>query len=181
MFASFGLLIAITFVAGKSQSTVFTLLRGVLVLIFMVATLWRWISGVRRFIATKDDRKLGMPKWKLYLLLVVVGGPILFAILTEVSDYSSRRMIVYAEGMKAAEDSPQVRGSLGSDLRVGWPIGLNAEVSDQTGHAEMDVPLRGSVSQGTLHIQGVKTGGVWTIQTLYALAKGSDTRIEIPH
>ena len=181
MFASFGLLVTATFVARNSQSVVFALLRGVLTLVFVIALFWWWIASARRFIATRNEHKLGMPKWKFYILLLAIGGPILYGILTEVADYSSRKMIVYAEGLRAAQESSQVRESLGSDLRVGWPIDLNAEVSDQAGHAEMNIPLSGSLRQGTLHIEGVKAAGIWAIPTLYVLAKGSDTKIDIPH
>ena len=181
MFTSFALLFAMYLVARKSQSWIVTLVQGVLIIVFMIALFWRWISGAKRFVATRNDLKLGMPKWKFYLLLVGVGGPVLGGILIEVSDYSSRRMFIYAEGLRAAQGSAQVRDSLGNNLRVGWPIKLNAVESDQTGHAEMNVPLQGSVRRGKLYIEGEKAGGVWHIPSLYVFAEESNTRIDIPH
>jgi hypothetical protein len=181
MFTSFGLLLATSIFAANSHSWIVTLLRGVLIIVFIIAICLRWISGAKRFAATRNDLKLGLPKWKFYLLVVGVGVPLLFGILTEVGDYTSRRMIVYVEGLRAAQVSAPVRDSLGNNLQVGWPIGLNAEVSDQTGHAEINVPLRGSLRSGKLHIEGEKASGVWHIPSLYVVTERSNMRIDIPH
>ena len=89
-------------------------------------------------------------------------------------------MIIYAEGLRAAQEAPQVHDSRGNNLQAGWPINLNAEVGDQAGHAEMDVPLRGIVRDGKLYIEGKKAGGVRHISSTYVLAKGPNTRIAVP-
>jgi hypothetical protein len=114
-------------------------------------------------------------------LIIILAAPIVYFALAEDSDFESRRMQIFKDGVEAMNHSTRAIQTLGDPIRVGWPVDNNSVISAQSGHAELAVHVYGSSSKAKLYIDGVKSGGQWTITDVYLVQPETNTQISLMH
>jgi len=146
------------------------LLVGLVFLTWSIILCWRNIRiiGAGEFFIRRFRR----------LLLLCALGPFIYFGIVEGGDIISRRMQIYSNAIGQLHSSDVAARLLGSSVRVGWPIDLTADVSSDSGHAELSIPLVGTQKKAELHVNGVKDKGAWSIKDLYLVEE--DTKAQIP-
>ena len=61
----------------------------------------------------------------------------------------------------------------------GWFLTGSINVSGGTGQADLAIPLRGSVADGTLYVVAEKRGGRWTFELVEVTVEGRAERIDL--
>jgi Cytochrome oxidase complex assembly protein 1 len=72
----------------------------------------------------------------------------------------------YRFAMQTAARDPRVVARLGSPVQAGWLVGGNIDLRNDSGEADLSIPVSGPIHKGTIHVVGTKTGGEWTYQKL---------------
>lgn len=93
-------------------------------------------------------------------LAVVVAGFV--AALFFVIMYSMRSATPFQDGLARAKADPRVVEALGAPIEPGWFMSGKISTSGQSGQCDIDVPLKGSKQDGSVHIVGYREGGRWT-------------------
>src|SRR5687767_3382388 len=100
------------------------------------------------------------------LVWVAIGCGVLFfgaiAFVAFVFFASMRSAAPYQDGIARAKADPRVIQALGAPVEPGWFVSGNINTSGRSGEANLDIPLKGSKQNGSLHIVGTKEGGRWT-------------------
>ena len=68
----------------------------------------------------------------------------------------------YVEAMARVRSSPAAIAALGAPLKEGWFIQGEVSFENQSGKADLSIPLTGPKGGGTISVVGTKSGGVWT-------------------
>jgi|SRR5215472_3192526 len=104
---------------------------------------------------------------KRVIALVAFGGGI-YVLLACLSDFTARRMDIYAEGLQRAATSKVFAEQIGEPYEVKWPIILRAEkeLSGPSGDAAFDAKVEGPHGRGHLIAAGKRVGGVWHLTQL---------------
>ncbi len=93
---------------------------------------------------------------------------------------SSLKRAAADQAIYAAQTSPAVEGMLGLPIEPGWPIRGTAQANRTTGSAILQIPLRGSLSAGTLLEEARKIDGKWRLCSLLFLPKnGPQIRLAV--
>ncbi|MBK8432284.1 MAG: hypothetical protein IPL28_13770 [Chloroflexi bacterium] len=85
---------------------------------------------------------------------------------------------VYIDAIAKASTNTEVANVLGSPVTPGLMMDGEINVENDSGEANFNVPLEGSIQNGTLHVVASKQGGVWQYSQLYVEA-ADGTRIEL--
>ena len=92
--------------------------------------------------------------------IIVIGGfiaGILFIVFT-----AMRSNEPYKDGLAAAQKDKRVIEALGAPVEPGWFVSGQIKTTGRSGHANIDIPLKGSKQDGSLHVVGSKEGGRWS-------------------
>jgi Cytochrome oxidase complex assembly protein 1 len=74
---------------------------------------------------------------------------------------------VYADALKAADQSSEVQAALGSPVEAGWMPQGKVNMENGGGEADFTIPLSGPKGKGTLVVKASKTaGGAWVYSVL---------------
>jgi hypothetical protein len=73
-----------------------------------------------------------------------------------------------------AEVSPILKQRLGEPLKRGFLTSGNIQISGPSGHADIEIPLRGPKGKATLYAVGTKSAGVWKLEVLQAEFEGGE-------
>jgi hypothetical protein len=121
---------------------------------------------------------------------LILGGLALYLVLASLSDFTSRRMVIYDEGLRTATSSKVFADQIGEPFSVTWPIILKAGVSDQGNDASIKITVKGPHGKGVIFISGKKGTGGWNLTGLYLLPSlsghyvnllPSETTLPTPH
>jgi len=93
--------------------------------------------------------------------MVVFGVSLWFSI-----EKMMRSSDVYQQAMQQAEHSPCVVAKLGTPIISKGSISGNISTQGDHGDAEMEIPIRGPKSEGSLHAVATKTDGTWSFTDL---------------
>jgi hypothetical protein len=115
------------------------------------------------------------------LMWLVVAAAILYLAVLEFTDFVCRRLPIYSTAVNAMQTSDAANHQLGNPLKAGWPIRATYDINTDTGHAEVSIPVRGANGGAALHVNGVKSRGVWAITDLYVIDDATSTMIALPH
>jgi hypothetical protein len=77
----------------------------------------------------------------------------------------------YRFAMQTATHDPRVLSRLGSPVKAGWLVNGNINLRNDSGDADLSIPVSGPTHKGTIHVVGTKTGGEWTYQKLTLTVK----------
>jgi Cytochrome oxidase complex assembly protein 1 len=113
--------------------------------------------------------------WKLLLVLWVglslSGGIAAFVLMTN-SDTAKLAIATAQSNVALAE-------RLGRPLKTGWFISGKIEVTPASGHAELAIPVSGPKGRGTIYAESHKRAGVWQLEMLEFVSKGSSERLDL--
>ena len=73
---------------------------------------------------------------------------------------------VYKRAVAIAEADPAVAGELGSPIREGMFLSGNINVTNDSGNANLSIPISGPRSDAVIFAVAVKTSGKWNFTTL---------------
>jgi hypothetical protein len=102
--------------------------------------------------------------------VAVVGG---------IASLGMRSSDVYEDAMTRAAAHPAVVAELGPPIEGGWFVSGSLQVSGSSGTADLEIPLHGSLREGTLFAVAAKSAGRWTFSTLELEIEGKPTRIPL--
>jgi hypothetical protein len=80
----------------------------------------------------------------------------------------------YRFAMQTAAQDSRVAAKLGSPVHAGWLISGNISVNNDSGKADLSIPVQGSIHKGAIHVVARKSAGEWTYQQL-TLKVGDDS------
>jgi len=86
---------------------------------------------------------------------------------------------VYQEAVVQATDDPEVINALGEPIETGFAISGSVSVNDDSGDANLAIPLSGSKRDGTLYVEATRTSGEWSFHVLEVEVEGSSGRINL--
>ena len=102
-----------------------------------------------------------------------VGG--VFELVTSIMRSSD----AYKTAVQKAENSPDVAERIGRPLKVGWLASGSINVTDDSGDADLSIPISGPRGKGHIEVSAKKKHGKWTYQTLEVDVDGSDIAIPL--
>ena len=95
------------------------------------------------------------------LLVVLFVGAIVAAVFGGLKSNDPYRF-----AMQTASHDPRVAARLGSPVHAGWLISGNISVNNDSGKADLSIPLQGPIHNGAIHVVARKSEGEWTYQQL---------------
>ena len=95
------------------------------------------------------------------MLIVLFIGTIVAAIFG-----SMRSSEPYRFAMQKATHDPRVLSKLGSPIKPGWFITGSISVQNDSGQADLFIPIQGATHKGKIHVVGTKSEGAWAYQIL---------------
>jgi hypothetical protein len=120
-------------------------------------------------------------RWKIPLgcltLLFLVG--MFVALLMTVLTTSFRSSDVYKQAMAQAVANEQVHAQIGDPIKADWLIAGELKVSNDTGSANLSIPISGSRGRGTIRAVASKSGGVWRFSCLQVVVEGHRSVIDL--
>jgi hypothetical protein len=136
---------------------------------------WAWQNGrwdsVEHF--KRVQRRWAIAGLAVVFAMVVLGGSIfggVFALL--------KNSEAYQLGVARLQASPIAANVLGAPIAAGMPFG-SIKISGDSGSATLNFSATGSKTKGTVHVEAVKTDGVWKITHLTLKVDGSDEVIDL--
>ena len=94
--------------------------------------------------------------------VMVVGVVAFVAFIVFVVFASMRSAAPYKDGVTRATADARVVEALGAPVEPGWLMSGKINVEGRSGTCDIDIPLKGSKQNGSLHVVGTKEGGRWT-------------------
>jgi hypothetical protein len=112
-------------------------------------------------------------------LAVLVALAAFVAMVGGMASLGMRSSDAYEDAMARASAHPAVVAELGPPIRGGWFVSGSLQVSGSTGTADLEIPVAGSLREGTLYAVATKSAGRWTFSTLEVEIEGKTTRIPL--
>ena len=85
----------------------------------------------------------------------------------------------YRFAMQTASHDRRVNATLGSPVHAGWLISGNISVNNDSGKADLSIPVRGPIHKGAIHVVATKSQGEWTYQQLTLKVEDSSERVDL--
>ena len=106
------------------------------------------------------------------LTLLVIGGIAAFFIFKGVLGLLEKSP-PYQDGLAKARSSAEVKAALGEPIETDGMVSGNINYNNDTGNADLTVPIKGPKGTGTLHIKSAKEPGQnWSSSTLRVTPQG---------
>lgn len=113
------------------------------------------------------------------LFIVVIVGFVLLVVFGVQGALKSSN--VYKTSVSEAQGDPHVAALLGAPVVQDGMLGGSMNTENDSGTADMTIPLKGSTAKGTLHVQAVKNGGMWTFTHIGVTKENDDTEVALPN
>ena len=112
------------------------------------------------------------------ILVLFFLFPVLILALLFFFRQSSLKRSVADQAIYIAESSPKVAEAIGLPIQPGWPIRGRILSKSGAGNADLQIPLRGSRSEGILNEWAQQNRGKWRICSLsFQASKGDNLRL----
>jgi Cytochrome oxidase complex assembly protein 1 len=85
----------------------------------------------------------------------------------------------YKDALTAARAHPAVKAELGEPIEAGFMVNGNIAIQNNTGTADISIPISGPKKSGTLHVVGNKADGKWTYSTMDVTTDGGAKKIDL--
>lgn len=85
----------------------------------------------------------------------------------------------YQQAMARARQDPAVTAALGTPIEEGFMMTGKISENDQTGSADLTIPLSGPKGKAVLHLRASKSTGVWTYSDLQVKLDTTNQRIDL--
>lgn len=105
-------------------------------------------------------------------LSIVMLGCLFVMSIFGVATTAMKSSDAYAIALSAAEHDPTVIAELGAPLQVGFFVSGSVRVSNGKGHADLSIPVSGSVRSGKVIAVAEKAAGAWTFSKLNVTVNG---------
>jgi hypothetical protein len=109
--------------------------------------------------------------------LLACGG--LIAAIVMVVFGALRSSEVYTEALARAKANEQVRAQLGEPIQPGFMVNGNIQINNQSGSANLSIPISGPKKSATIYVVATKAAGKWEYTTLEVAPEGSAERINL--
>jgi Cytochrome oxidase complex assembly protein 1 len=86
---------------------------------------------------------------------------------------------VYRDALNQTRQNPAVIAALGSPLRAGWFVTGNISFINDSGAANLAIPVSGPKGRGTIHVIGERANRRWTLKRLDVEIKNTGQRINL--
>lgn len=73
---------------------------------------------------------------------------------------------VYSEAVRRAQSNPQVMARLGTPMETGWWVSGNVNIHNDSGHAQITIPIHGPKARATIHADAVEESNNWKFTRL---------------
>ena len=83
---------------------------------------------------------------------------------------------VYREALQRAQNHPEVQAALGTPIEAGWWMTGQMDVNNDTGSANLSIPISGPKGKGSVHVVATKQGGSWIYSRLDVEVYAHDRR-----
>ena len=104
--------------------------------------------------------------------LLVIGGIAAFFIFKGIIGLLEQSP-PYQDGLAKAQSSAEVKAALGEPIETDGMVSGNINYNNDTGNADLIVPIKGPKGTGTLHIKSAKASGQnWSSSTLSVTPQG---------
>ena len=154
---------------GLSTPLIAVILVGLLLLYSL-----RFINR-HKSVNLHEGRGRRMPILKRVAIWRVCGIAIYFALVTWI-DLESRENVLVRRAERDVITSPVAKSSLGSSIKIGWPIKQRSVMSGNSGHAEFELRVIGEKASGKLYVEGNKENGIWKMTNIYLVMDGTAVR-----
>jgi hypothetical protein len=112
--------------------------------------------------------------------LTILSGCLIFVIVLVVSVFA---LLSHSEAAKlsiaTAQSNPVLVQQLGTPLKTGRFITGNINLQNDSGQAELTIPISGPKGKGTLYSEASKAEGIWHLKSLRFARSGSDDRVDL--
>jgi len=108
----------------------------------------------------------------LLLLFVLMGSFIVILFTIILSSFHGSE--VYQQAIARARTDPQVVQELGEPVRPGWLILGELKTSNDTGKADLQIPISGPRGKAQIRAIAEKSEGVWRFSCLQVVVGGKD-------
>ncbi|NRA36561.1 MAG: hypothetical protein HRU15_00330 [Planctomycetes bacterium] len=85
----------------------------------------------------------------------------------------------YTFAIETAQNDQRVQNMLGTPIEAGWFVSGNINITNDTGDANLEIPISGPKGSGTVYVIGTRSGGVWTFTRLTCELDGNDHPINL--
>ncbi len=122
------------------------------------------------------------------------GALVIVTILTLVGLLSAFGVAVFGFAFNVLRDSEAAQAALresqastvlieeiGEPMKMGWFLegGVNVDVANNSGDADILVPIKGPKGTASVHAIGIREGGVWIIQEMTATVEGTGNTVDL--
>ena len=106
--------------------------------------------------------------------LLILAAGFVFGILMVVTT-ALKSSDAYSVALSTASADSSVLAELGRPLEPGWFVSGSINVSGSSGHADLSIPVSGSVRSGKINAVADKAAGIWTFSVLNVVIEGRPT------
>jgi hypothetical protein len=85
----------------------------------------------------------------------------------------------YETALERARADARVVEVLGEPIEDGFFVQGNVNVTNQSGQADLAIPVSGPNGSGTIHVDATRTAGRWSYATLELQVEGATERIDL--
>jgi len=85
----------------------------------------------------------------------------------------------YRHAVRVASHDSRALSTLGGPVMLGWKMIGNISVQNDSGQADLSIPVQGSADKGTIHVVAKKSEGEWTYDKLMLEVDDSPERVDL--
>ena len=86
---------------------------------------------------------------------------------------------VYQQALTKVRSNPAVVRELGEPIEAGWRISGSINVNNDSGNADVRIPVSGPKKSGAVHATAIKKQGKWDFSALEVEIEGKTERINL--
>jgi len=121
--------------------------------------------------------------WKWFMPTIILGPLLLLALFVGVIFSTVFGMMKSSEpyqyAVATATHDARVSEQLGTPIAPGWYATGNIHLANDSGDAEMTIPLNGTRRHGTVFVEARKSAGIWRYQRLEVEMEGVPDRVNL--
>jgi len=166
----------------KIPSNRFGMLKGTLILILVLGILtlvsllvFRSLKPLAKDASAGSGAQRKRRRWIAFLLC----GAAFCGTFEITLDRYSRSLPIFQDAVSSLNVSEVAKNEIGEPIEIGWPVTASLDWSSESESAELAIPVSGERGKGTLHVVGKKEIGMWRIEGLYLIMRGSTERENI--
>ncbi|MDT0557885.1 cytochrome c oxidase assembly factor Coa1 family protein [Ichthyenterobacterium sp. W332] len=110
----------------------------------------------------------------LIVLLIVGAGAAIFGVSKMITNSEP-----YEYAIEQASTNKEVISLLGDSIESDGIMKGDISLSNDDGHVDITIPIKGKKGKGKVSIKGEKTDGVWDYESIYVTIKSSGEEINL--